>query len=71
MINPFKLYFELNMKDMLEELNNTDKEILIDTIKEYFSYSSKIKAKSQKDLAEYIFNLVENDINRGEVSNNF
>ncbi|MCY6369402.1 hypothetical protein [Clostridium ganghwense] len=65
-LNPFKLYDELNRESMANELKEKDRNYLIKIIKKYFNYNSKLlKGYTNEQLAVYIRSEVEKVLSIG------
>lgn len=65
--NPFEIYNNLGKKEYLKKLTKTKKDDLERIIKKYFSLNKKEMTKyTIKELAQYIINEVERNLNIGE-----
>lgn len=62
----FDLYELLNDKEFIKYLSKKDKNILVNTIKEYFTWNKKVSSYSEEELANYINNEIYKVVKKGD-----
>ncbi|MGG5461616.1 hypothetical protein [Clostridium sp. B9] len=62
----FDLYEILSDKEFITYLSKKDKNILINTIKEYFTWNKKVSAYSEEELANYINIEINKVVKKGD-----
>ncbi|EGT3616368.1 hypothetical protein FHH43_09005 [Clostridium perfringens] len=62
----FDLYEILNDNEFIKYLSKKDKKILVDTIKEYFTWNKKVSSYSEEELANYINSEIKKVVKKGD-----